>query len=64
MWEIPLAGLQCKCISSAFMGWECEEKWQILIWLHKFAVIKNVSFKLAELKWILSWNSNQTQVAN
>ena len=23
-----------------------------------------VFFKLAELKWILSWNSNQTQIAN
>ena len=65
LWEkFPLLG----CGTNIFhqhVKWECEEKWEILIWLHKFAiVIKNVSFKSAELKWILSWNSNLTQIAN
>ena len=66
MWEIPFAGLRCKHISSACkMGmWRKVANFNLTTQICYSYVIKNVFFKLAELKWILSWNSNQTQIAN
>ena len=66
MRKIPFAGLRYKHISSACkMGmWRKMGNFNLITQICYSYVIKNVFFKSAELKWILSWNSNLTQIAN